>query len=336
MQALVLRGKEDLVCREEPVPRPGPGELLIRTKAATICTSDINDIKYNHFGIRTPMIMGHEAAGIVEEIGTGVSGFSAGDEVCTHPVMPCGECGACRGGLSHLCENVEHLGLNRGGAFAQYYVIRADRARKKPQGVSFAAASLVEPISVCLEAIQRGNVPKGGRVLILGDGPFGVICSRLLKGFEAGQVIVTGHHPFRLRMTEAETLCQNRGEDMEREILRLTEGQGVDTALLCVGSAEAVNTAIAVLRPRGTLSVFSAVEPMPDINLFRVHVKELNVCGSCNDEGLLDQAVKVLESQPADFEAMVTHRLPFSRWREAFRLAVEGKDEALKVSLVFD
>ncbi len=336
MQALVLRGKEDLVCREEPVPRPGPGELLIRTKAATICTSDINDIKYNHFGIQTPMIMGHEAAGIVEEVGPQVSGFAAGDQVCTHPVMPCGKCGACRDGLHHLCGDMEHLGLNRGGAFAQYFVIRADRARKKPQGVSFAAASLVEPISVCLEAIHRGNVRKGGSVLIMGDGPFGVICSRLLKGFGVGQVIVAGHHPFRLEMTGASTICKDQGEVVEKEIFRLTQGRGVDTAILCVGSGTAVNTAIAVLRPRGTLSVFSAVEPAPAINLFRVHVKELNICGSCNDEDLLDQAVQVLESQPGDFEDMVTHRLPFSQWREAFNLAVNGKDQALKVSLLFD
>lgn len=334
MQALVLRGKEDLVCRDEPIPRPGPGELLIRTKAATICTSDINDIRYNHFGIQTPMIMGHEAAGIVEEAGPQAAGFFKGDEVCVHPVMPCGKCGACRSGLSHLCEDMEHLGLNRGGAFAQFFVIRADRVRRKPRGASFAAASLVEPISVCLEAIKRGNVQKGGRVLIMGDGPFGVICSRLLKGFGAEQVIAVGHHPFRLGMTGA--LAVSGGDGVEKEILRLTDGRGVDTAILCVGSAEAVNTAIAVLRPRGTLSVFSAVEPPPAVNLFQVHVKELNLCGSCNDDGLLDQAVQVLESQPGEFEEIVTHRLPFSQWREAFELAVNGKDEALKVSLIFD
>lgn len=335
MKALVLQEKGKLVCREEPIPEVRPGELLIRTKAATICTSDLNDIKYNHFGIEMPMIMGHEASGVVEKIGPGVEGFSVGDEVCTHPVMSCGECESCRRGLFHLCDRMEHLGLNHGGAFAEFFTIRADRARKKPKNISYAAASLAEPISVCIEAIERGNVREGCNVLIIGDGPFGILCSKLLKSYHPKKVVMSGHHPFRLAYADALTIHQQQETDVVGRIRELTDGEGIDSAILCVGTAQAVNTAIESLRSRGTLSVFSAVSPTPAIDLFKVHTKELNICGSCNDDGMLDKAVKALEDAPEDFEKMVTHRLPFTEWEKAFELADRGKEEAIKVSLLF-
>lgn len=336
MKALVLVEKGKLACREEPMPTLREGELLVRTKAATICTSDLNDIKYNHFGIRMPMIMGHEASGIVEEVGPGVEGFQAGDEVCTHPVMPCGRCDSCLRGLPHLCDDMEHLGLNRGGAFAEFFAIRADRVRKKPENLSFAAASLTEPVSVCIEAIERGNVRKGSKVLILGDGPFGILCSKLLKEYEPGQVILSGHHPFRLAMADAIGINEREEPDLHQRILELTGGEGVDTAILCVGTSRAVDTAIEALRARGTLSVFSAVNPAPAVNLFKVHTKELSICGSCNDQGFMDRAIGCLGQVPEDFERLITHRLPFEEWERAFALAEHGKEEAVKVSLLFE
>lgn len=335
MKALILKEKGKLVCSDEAIPEIRPDELLVRTKAATICTSDLGDIKYNLFGIKTPMIMGHEAAGIVEKVGAQVSGFSAGDEVCTHPVMPCGKCEACVRGLSHLCSDMEHLGLNRGGAFAEFFAIRADRARMKPKGISFPAASLAEPVSVCLEAIERGNVREGSNVLIIGDGPFGILCARLLRGYRPARVIMFGHHPFRLKMSGVTAFQPKDEVHALQKIMELTDGQGVDTAILCVGSASAVNTAIASLRARGTLSVFSAVNPGPTVDLFKIHVKELNICGSCNDENLLDKAVNFLRDESMGLEELVTHRLPFDQWEKAFELAEYGKDEALKVSLIF-
>ena len=336
MKALILAKKGELIRGEAEVPEIRPDELLIRTKAATICTSDLNDIKYNLFGIQIPMVMGHEGAGIVEKVGADVNGFSVGDEVCTHPVMPCGKCGSCRRGLFHLCDDLAHLGLNRSGTFSEYYAIRADRARLKPKNVSFPAASLAEPVSVCIEAIERGNVKPGGNVLVIGDGPFGILCARLLKGYNPGRVIVSGHHPFRLKMSGAVTIDQGEEPDIDQKILELTGGEGVDTAILCVGTAAAVETGVRSLRSRGTLAVFSAVSPPPSIDLFKVHVKELNICGSCNDDDMLDKAVEFLANQAADFEELVTHRLPFDEWERAFYLAEHGKDEAVKVSLVFD
>ncbi|MCL2158802.1 MAG: alcohol dehydrogenase catalytic domain-containing protein, partial [Oscillospiraceae bacterium] len=121
MKALVLEAPGRLVERDCKKPEPKENEVLVKTKAATICTSDINDIKHNPFAIALPMILGHEGAGIIEGLGRGVAGFAEGDEIAAHPVMACGECASCRRNLSHLCDNMSHLGIDCGGTFAEYF-----------------------------------------------------------------------------------------------------------------------------------------------------------------------------------------------------------------------
>lgn len=336
MKALVLESQGRLIKKECPVRVPGPDELLIKTEAATICTSDLNDIKHDSFGIEYPMIMGHEGAGRVAAVGANVTGFSVGDRIAAHPVMPCGVCADCLRGLPHLCNNMEHLGINREGVFAEYFCIRADRARKISDAMDYDLASLMEPVSVCIEALERAKVKAGGTVLIIGDGPFGIIMTKLLKAYEPARVIVTGRHPFRLAMAGVDYVINERETpDVVEMVYKLTNGTGVSNAVLCVGTEQAVNTAIACLKARGTLSVFSAVSPMPVIDLFRVHVKELNICGSCNDENYLDKALELLGRKDLELKNLITHHIPFEEWEKAFELAEKRKDEALKVTMTF-
>ena len=338
MKALVLEQTNQLVMRDIPIPTPGEGELLIRTKAATICTSDLNDIKHNAFGIKLPMVMGHEGAGDVVAVGPGVTDFKVGDEITAHPVMPCYQCDSCKRGLAHLCDQMDHLGITKGGVFAEYFVIRQDRARIIPHAtVVYATASLMEPVSVCIEAIKRGNVGPESHVLVIGDGPFGVMISRLLPHYTKGKIILLGRHDFRMQMApQAIAIHEKRTPDVQKAILEATGGVGVDTAILCVGTSQAVDIGIEALRSRGTLSVFSAVQPAPAIDLFKVHVKELNICGSCNDMDALDEALSLIIDPKMQMDQIITHKLDFeTQWQEAFRLAEFGKDEALKVSMCF-
>ena len=336
MKALVLRGMNDLRMEEVEKPYPAPGEVLIRTKAATICTSDLIDFRENPFGIQLPMIMGHEGAGVVERLGDGVTGFEAGDEVTAHPVIPCGRCDSCGRGLGHLCDNMDHLGVYRNGVFAEYFTIRADRVRKKPKGLSFAQSTLMEPVSVCLEALERANVQPGGNVLVVGDGPFGVAIARLCLGKAPNKLIFVGRHEYRLRQVPgAHTINEKAVPDAVGEILRATGGAGVDSAILAVGNARAVDMAMEALRARGTLAVFSGISGKTPVDLFRLHVKELQIHGSCNDMDMLDEALKALQDETMNLKGLITHELPFDQWRQAIDIAQNGKDSALKVSMLF-
>ncbi len=161
MRALQLQAIDRLVEVELPVPEPKADEVLVRTVATTICTSDLNDIAHNPFGIALPRVMGHEGAGVVAALGEGVSQFHVGDRVAAHPVIPCRTCENCRRGLGHLCSHLGHLGLDRDGTFAEFFCIRADRARRIPPAVEFAAAALLEPVAVCLEAVRARSHPTG-------------------------------------------------------------------------------------------------------------------------------------------------------------------------------
>ncbi len=337
MKALQLQavGKLDLV----DVPRPGidDDELLVWTGAAVICTSDLNDLRANPFHIDLPVVMGHEGAGTVAAVGKAVEGFSIGDRVATHPVHPCRRCRTCRQGLGHLCPHMAHFGINLPGTFAEYYIVRQDRARRIAQDVDFAVAALAEPVCVCLEALERAALTPGGRLLILGDGPFGLLIARLAQAKGLSRVVIAGRHDFRLGFAGRATKVNTKGAADIPAALRAAAGDGgeYDAAILAVGSAEAVAQAVELLAPRGRFVVFSALPGLTPTDLFRVHVKELQIVGACNDRDMLDEAVRLLGDPRLDLAGLVTHRFRLEQYEQAFELAAKGREEAIKVAFVF-
>lgn len=324
MTALQLQGLNNLVQVSLPVPVPGTDEVLIKTEAATICTSDLHDITSNAFGIRYPRVMGHEGAGIIVACGSDVTDYIPGTRVAAHPVVPCRQCPECRKGLEHLCSKMSHLGIDRDGCFAEYFIQRADRVRPLPDCIPFALGALLEPVAVCLEAIARSNDVQGKTVLVAGDGPFGNIIARLAQRAGAARVLVSGREPFRLRQIPGV------------EIADTLQPGSVDVAILAVSAPAAVTTCMQALRPRGRLVVFSAVQQPLPLSLFSIHVSELEVVGSCNDENKIDESLQCLGEEGLALQDIITHQIPFEHWEEAFDLARNGHSRALKVALVFN
>ncbi|HRO47074.1 alcohol dehydrogenase catalytic domain-containing protein [Agriterribacter sp.] len=324
MKSLQLQGLNRLVKTDVPVPVPRADEVLIKTKAATICTSDLHDIKTNAFGIKYPRVMGHEGAGIIFACGSDVKDYAPGTRVAAHPVVPCMTCSECMRGLEHLCSRMSHLGIDRDGCFAEYFVQRADRVRAIPDNISFPLGALLEPVAVCLEAISRSNDIKGKTVLVAGDGPFGNIIARLANRAGAARVLVSGREPFRLQMIPGV------------EIADTIPVKSVDVAILAVSASSAVETCLQALRPRGRLVVFSTVQERISLSLFNIHVSELEIVGACNDENKIDESLQCLGEEGLALEDIITHHIPFNRWEEAFDLARNGHNRALKVALVFD
>ena len=335
MKALTLIKTGELAMLDAEKPVPGRGELLVKTKAATICTSDLADIKGSPFGLKLPQILGHEGAGVVEAVGEGVTEYKPGDEVAVHPVMHCGQCASCRRGLQHLCDNMEHLGYSRGGVFAEYFTIRQDKVRMKPAAMSFAVATLMEPVCDCIEALERANVKENSNMLIVGDGPFGILTALIAKIYKPARIILSGRHEYRLSFARGALAINERlVPDAADAILAAAGGEGIDSAIVCVASAEAANTAIRVLRSRGTLALFAALSGMTPIDLFKVHIKELSICGSCNDMDYLDKAMQLLSDPSLDLGGVITHQFPFDKWRDAFEQAENGKETGLKATML--
>ena len=337
MKALQLQAIGHVALVDIPQPTLHDDELLIRTGATTICTSDLNDVRENPFGIRLPSTMGHEAAGTVVAVGRAVTGFAIGDRVATHPVHPCGRCANCRRGWGHLCAAMEHFGINRQGTFAEYFPVRVDRARHVPNEVTFPVASLAEPVSVCLEALAQANLPPGGRLLILGDGPFGVLIARLAVRLALDKVVLAGRHDFRLSLAKGAVQVNLKKQADPLVRLQAEVGEaGYDAAILAVGSAQAVRDGLALLRPKGRLVVFSALPGETLVDLFHVHLREIEIVGACSDQGRLDEAIGWLADRSLRLEELVTHTFSIEAYDQALALAATGREEAMKVAFVFD
>lgn len=336
MKALSLQAINSLSVVDIPIPTPGHDQLLIRTGASLICTSDLHDIDANPFGIHLPVILGHEAAGSVAAVGSAVTSFRVGDRVATHPVHPCLKCEQCLAGRGHLCPNMLHFGLNLQGTFAEYYLVRADRARLISADLPFSTAALAEPVCVCLQALAQANLTAASRLLIIGDGPFALIMARIAIRSGLSQVVLAGRHDFRLSFaTGATTLNLKRHADPLATLTALAP-RGYDAVIATVGNLDAVRWGLDLLRPKGRLVLFAAMPGQTPIDLFRVHVKELAIVGACNDQDRLDQAIALLTDPSLALGQLVTHRTNWQDYSQALQIAAHQHDSALKVALLWD
>ena len=205
----------------------------------------------------------------------------------------------------------------------------------------------MEPVCVCIEAVKRANVADiadindvngGSNTLVIGDGPFGVMIANIIQTmYPNNKTIISGKYDFRLNhagnIEKINIKNYKSSAEITEEVLKRTGGEGIDSAIICTGTAEALDTAVEVCRSRGTICVFSAIHGKAPVDMFKVHVKELNICGSCNDMDYLDDAMDILsKSKIAD---VITHELLFDEYKTAFELASSKKSETLKVSMVF-
>jgi threonine dehydrogenase-like Zn-dependent dehydrogenase len=238
--------------------------------------------------------------------------------------------------MGHLCEEMGHFGLNMPGAFAERYVVRQDRARRLPAEVPFAVAALFEPICVCLQALAQARLRAGDHLLILGDGPFGLLMARLAEEMDVGDLVIAGHRDFRLaRAGAARTVNTTGAPDLAQTLLTAHGGRGYDAIVLATGRAP-IQAVLNCLRRKGRLVVFSAVPGATPLDLTALHIKELEIVGACNDEDRLDDALAYLTAHHAALGELVTHQLPVAHYREALDLAAHGHDRAIKVALTFD
>lgn len=336
MRAVMLQALNQVALVETDMPSIGDDELLIEMQATTLCTSDLHDIAANPYGSPLPLSLGHEGAGCVAAVGANVTGFAVGDRVVTHPVHPCGECRACRTGTAHLCMNLRHFGLNMPGTFAEYFVVRADRARHLPDPVSFPVGALFEPICVCLQAIAQTRLPAGEPLLILGDGPFGLLMARLAHAQGIAPIVVAGHQDFRLAHAGPAVITVNTAgmADPTAALLDVIGGEEYGAIILATDAKRAISTALAALRRKRRLVIFASLLGDTPIDLMTVQAKELEIVGACNDEDLLEDALAYLEANASSLAELVTHTLPLEAYAEAIELAAQGQDRAIKVALV--
>lgn len=344
MEALVIHAAGDL--RVEPVATPdlGPGQLQVRVRCGGICGSDLHYYQHGGFGtvrVKEPMVLGHEVAGVVEAVGSAVTGFAAGERIAISPSRPCGACRFCQMGLQNHCLDMRYYGSamrtpHVQGAFRQQIVIEPHQAHKLADHVSDHEGAMAEPLSVALHAVNRAGPLLGKRVLVTGCGPIGALLIIAARRAGATQIVATDIAPFTLRKALAvgADAALNVAEDPQALAGFTAEKGQFDVLFEASGNARALVGAFDALRPRGVVvQVGLGGEMTLPVNT--IVAKEFDLRGAFRFHEEYATAVALLNGGLVDLKPLISATLPYRDAGRAFALAAD-RSQAMKVLLSFD
>ncbi|TDD65442.1 zinc-dependent dehydrogenase [Actinomadura rubrisoli] len=332
----------DIRIEESAVPEPGPGELKIRVRNCSTCGTDVKIARYGHHHIVPPRVMGHEIAG--EVVAGDAPGWSPGDRVQVIAAIPCGACAECRRGRRTVCSRQESIGYHYDGGFAEQMIVPAkvlavDGVNRVPDGVSFAEASVAEPLACVLNGQELARVGRGDDVVVFGAGPVGCLHVRVARARGAGRVFLIDPNLKRLdraaAIVEPDMALWSADVDVVEAVRDLTGGRGADVAITAAASPTAQTQAVAMAAPGGRVSLFGGLPkdaPIIALDANRVHYRELTVVGA-NGSTPADnaRALDLIASGRVPVADLITHRLALADLRSALDLVAEGS--AIKVTI---
>jgi L-iditol 2-dehydrogenase len=342
MRAALYRGVNDVRVETVPVPKIGPGELLVRVHTCGICGTDLKKIASGSHS--APRIFGHETSGVVAAAGEQVSQFKPGDRVVVFHHIPCGECYYCRHKTFAQCETYKKVGCTAGfepsgGGFAEYvrvmdWIVNQGTVRI-PDGVSFEQACFVEPVNTCMKGIETLQLMPGESVLVIGQGPIGIILSTLAKRSGA-RVMTSDLYPQRLTISKTYGLTNvidSSRADTVKAVRERTEGRGADAAIVAVGGNALIRTAMDAVRPGGRVLLFAqTVRGEATIDPAAICVDEKTLLGSYSASVELQQdSVRFVMSREMDLEPLISHRFSLSDSGEALKLAARPQPDSMKI-----
>jgi L-iditol 2-dehydrogenase len=341
MNALLLSQYKHLEIATLPVPVPDPFDVLVQVAACGICGSDVHGYDGTSGRRIPPIVMGHEAAGIVAAVGSEVSGFAVGDRVTFDSTVYCGVCAFCRKGEVNLCDNRQVVGVScgdyrRAGAFAEYVAVPARIVYKLPDNLAFAEAAMLEAVSVALHAVAVSKLGGGETALVIGAGMIGLLTLQAARVAGCSQVFVADIDETRLKSAAdlgADKTIQASGEELTKEILRLTEGRGVDVVLEAVGRNETIAAAIDCVRKGGTVTLIGNITPQVNLPLQKVVSRQIRLQGSCASSGEYPEAMELMAAGKIRVGPLITAVAPLSDGPAWFDRLHSGEPNLMKVVL---
>jgi L-iditol 2-dehydrogenase len=348
MRAGVYRGKGRVVVESVPIPEIGEGEILFRVGACGICGTDIK--KIHHGFLAPPQILGHELAGTVIQVGAGVKKFKPGDRVVSFHHIPCGNCFYCEQKLFSQCAGYKKVGLTagfdpNGGGFAEYvrampWIVERGILRL-PDDVRFEEATFVEPVNTCLKAVRKARVAAGETVLVIGQGPIGMLLM-LLASYE-GAIVYTsepmaGRRAASVRFGAKESFDPAAANLIEQMRAR-TDGRGADAVLVAVPNPALVPEALSIARPGGRVLLFAHNDPVLQLEFpaAAVGIEEKEILGSysasVDDQ---EESAQLVFSHRLPMREMISHRFPLERIADALELAARPANDTLKVVITHE
>jgi L-iditol 2-dehydrogenase len=337
MQALVFDGPWQMPLRDRPDPVAGPGEVVVAIRASGICGSDVHGYT-GSTGRRTPGVtMGHEAAGEIVEIGSGVTSVRTGDRVALRSILPCGECRLCREGRRNVCANRRGLGMHLDGAYAERVVVPEALVLPLPHALPWEEAALIEPLGVAMHAVAVTPFQGDARITIVGAGTIGLLTLLAVRARGAGSVLITDRSPRRLALAErlgADVAIDAGADDVGQRVRDATDGAGADAVIEAVGISATVAQSIAAARTGGHVTWIGNSEPSVNVPMQDVVTREITIRGAYGADDEFAAAAEALAERHIDVRPLIEHRAPLADGPDLFRALAEGRMDAVKVLLL--
>lgn len=341
MKALVLKQYRQFAVEDFPVPELQPDEVLVRVRACGICGSDVHGMDGSSGRRIPPIIMGHEAAGMIAETGPAVTVWKKGDRVTFDSTVSCGECWYCRRGQVNLCENRRVLGVSCGeyrrhGAFAEYVAVPARILYRLPDNLSFEQAAMVEAVSVAVHAVERTPLRVDASVAVVGTGMIGLLVVQVLRVKGCGKIIAIDLDKGKLELAGnlGATHTIEAGEpELQQKIRALTDGRGVDAAFEAVGLPVTVKTAIDSVRKGASVTLIGNLKPQVELPLQSVVTRELTLIGSCASAGEYPACLDLIASGKINVTDFISATPPLEEGAQWFERLYAGEKGLMKVLL---
>ena len=320
-----MTGIEKIELGEAPMPKMGPDDVLIKVQSVGVCGSDLHYYRSGAIGdfkVEFPFVLGHEAAGIVEDVGENVTTLKKGERVCMEPGVPCMKCEECLSGHYNLCKDVRFWATPPyDGVLSEYVAHPAAFTFKIPDNMSFTEGALVEPLAIGLHACNMGGVKLGQTVAIMGAGCIGLVTLLAAKAYGATRIIVGDVLDKRLdKARELGAIAVNtKEEDFVAKVMELTEGRGADVCIDCAGFSATVDSCLSCAKPAGVVIIVGLGQDRVDgFNTSIMSTKELTVKSIFRYRNLYPTAINAIADGRIDVESIVSHRFTFDDTINAF------------------
>jgi len=319
------------VAKTENIQQPacGKDEALIRVHSAGICGTDLAIYAGKHPRAKAPLVMGHEFAGEIVEINSSEihTDLAVGDKVTAYPLLVCGQCWACRNGVSHVCRDLKLIGIDRDGAFAEFVNVPLDLIFKYPDELTYDQGALIEPLAVAVHAMEMAGEPDWQTAVVVGSGPIGLLVGLCLKHSDIETTIISDINAHRLKRAEKlgfQTFNSTEGNLVDL-VNKVTHKEGADIVFECAGSSPAALQMCDLVRPRGKVIMVSVHKEPHPVDLRAISFKEITMIGTrVYTRSSYQKALQMIKDLP--FDNLISHRLDIDDAAEGFELMQRPED----------
>ncbi len=319
-----------------PVPEVKPDQIKVKMKRIGVCGSDVHVNHGKHPYTSYPVVQGHEVSAEVVETGAEVTNVKIGDKVTIQPQVVCGKCYPCTHGMYNDCEELKVMGFQTTGMASEYFVVDAEKSLKLPENMNWEHGAMIEPLAVAVHAVRRAGDVKGKKILVFGGGPIGNLVAQSAKALGASGVLLAEISAYRLAAAEKCGIktVNNSKDDLPEKIIAAFGEDKADYTFECIGINPTMKQAIDYARKGSTIIVVGVFGDLGTINMGFVQDHELSLIGSAmyREEDYM-KAIELVSAGLIEFNTLITHRVKFKDYMEAYKLIDEQKDRVMKVMI---